>query len=79
MGKQVPVGATWSGMSKGNKYHSSVPIKIWLDERRGELEIWKWQIQNSTLPINQNWGTSYANCRSQLRNLGIDCEMKRVN
>ena len=75
-----PVGATWEGEEIdrpgiANQHRIAV---IWLDERRGDLEIWYWEWTHSdgSRPWHsRDWCTSYRGCKEELP---FNCRMKRV-
>ncbi len=70
---KYPVGATWKGIDKRGRI-----AHIWLQERDGRFEMWRWSCSYSdgSRPFHwSDWGTSYRMCKDDLP---FDCRMKRV-
>jgi hypothetical protein len=56
-----PIGATWEAVDKTGKKGT-----IWLDERRGKFEIWRWSwtYADGSAPFSaSDWAVSYKSAR----------------
>lgn len=78
-----PVGAKWIGKETGVEGSGDIgnrhrTAEIYLDERRGDFEIWKWKwyYYDGSHPVNSfDWAISY---RSAKNSIPFSCRMKRV-